>query len=292
MADQSMKVIEAITASVKGLDDVPAVLDGLRELGKRHIKYGVTIAHYVAFEFAFTNTLKHFFGASFQGDLKDSWTWLISVICSTMTEPYPKPLTTAQKVKLIQDSWKSAETIYGKIIVYFYDQLFEADSSIKQLFKSIFSPNNYLLSVLDVKMADQSMKVVEAITSSVNSLNDIPAVLDTLRELGKRHIKYGVTVAHYSAFDRAFTNTLKHFFGASFNGDLQESWAWLISVICSTMTEPYPKPLTTVQKIKIVQDTWSAAEPAYPLIIDYFYDKMFAYDSSIPPLFKSIILSL
>ena len=45
-------------------------------------------------------------------------------------------LTTAQKIKLIQDSWKSAEPVYGKIIVYFYDQLFEADSSIKPLFKS------------------------------------------------------------------------------------------------------------------------------------------------------------
>ena len=85
-----MGVVNAVTASIKGLDDVPTVLDGLRELGKRHLKYRVTSAHYDAFSSAFLETLEHFMADKYKGEVKESWVWLIGVICATMREAYAK----------------------------------------------------------------------------------------------------------------------------------------------------------------------------------------------------------
>jgi hemoglobin-like flavoprotein len=84
MADQRKKLMQMLTAAVKGLDRLDQLLPVVQDLGCRHAAYGVADAHYDTVGAALLWTLRKGLGSSFTPDVEDAWSTVYGVLANTM----------------------------------------------------------------------------------------------------------------------------------------------------------------------------------------------------------------
>ncbi|HEY7284514.1 MAG TPA: globin family protein [Vicinamibacterales bacterium] len=84
MAEQRKKLMQMLTAAVKGLDHLEQLVPVVQDLGRRHGTYGVTDAHYETVASALLWTLEMGLGAAFTTEMKDAWTTVYTVLATTM----------------------------------------------------------------------------------------------------------------------------------------------------------------------------------------------------------------
>jgi hemoglobin-like flavoprotein len=105
----------------------------------------------------------------------------------------------------------------------FYGKLFEMDPELKALFKG--------------DMVQQGEKLMTSLNLVVNSLNDLEAVVPALQDLGKRHISYGVTAAHYDTVGGALLWTLEQGLGDAFTDEARAAWTAAYGIVSKTMID-------------------------------------------------------
>lgn len=127
-------------------------------------------------------------------------------------------------ITLVQESWSKVVPIAGVAGNLFYKNLFEADPSLKKLFKG------------DVEQ--QAAKLMQMITAAVGKLHDLDTLVPILQQLGQRHTGYGVQTAHYDTVGAALLKTLEQGLGAAFTPDVKQAWAQVYGVMTSVMTAP------------------------------------------------------
>jgi len=71
----------------------------------------------------------------------------------------------------------------------------------------------------------------------VGRLHEIDAVTGDIREMGKRHVNYGVKPAHYKAVGDSLLWTLKQGLGQDWNAELREAWASCYQLVADTMID-------------------------------------------------------
>ena len=84
--EQGRKLKTMITLAVKGLDDLPALVPAVKDLGRRHAGYGVTAAHYGTVATALLWTLEKGLGDAFTPPVKAAWTQTYTVLATTMQQ--------------------------------------------------------------------------------------------------------------------------------------------------------------------------------------------------------------
>jgi nitric oxide dioxygenase len=84
LSEQKRKLMQMISAAVRGLDDLDGLVPALRALGARHAGYGVTGADYAVVGEAFMWTLERGLGADFTPEVRSAWTKIYDVIATTM----------------------------------------------------------------------------------------------------------------------------------------------------------------------------------------------------------------
>ena len=84
MAEQRKKLMQMLTAAVKGLDRLDQLVPVVESLGRRHAGYGVTDAHYDTVGGALLWTLEKGLGSAFTPDVKAAWTTVYTVLATTM----------------------------------------------------------------------------------------------------------------------------------------------------------------------------------------------------------------
>src|SRR3954471_12171229 len=117
---------------------------------------------------------------------------------------------TPQQVTLVQSSWKQVHPIREQAAELFYGRLFELDPSLKALFKG--------------DMKEQGRKLMAMIGTAVNGLSNIDALLPAVRDLGQRHIGYGVKQKDYDTVAGALLWTLEKGLGPAFTPDTKQAW--------------------------------------------------------------------
>ncbi len=128
---------------------------------------------------------------------------------------------TPDSVNLVQGSWKKVEAIAPQAAALFYQNLFSADPSLKALFKG--------------DMEKQGQKLMEMIGLAVGKLEVLPEVVPVLQNLAKRHVRYGVTEAHYATVGAALLKTLDQGLGQDFTPDVREAWAGVYGAMADVM---------------------------------------------------------
>ena len=86
MAEQRKKLMQMITAAVKGLDHLEQLVPVLQDLGRRHAGYGVADAHYDTVGQALLWTLEKALGRAFTPELQQAWTTVYTLLATTMQE--------------------------------------------------------------------------------------------------------------------------------------------------------------------------------------------------------------
>lgn len=84
MAGQGRKLVQTLTAMVRGLDRLDALLPSVEALGRRHTAYGVQDAHYETVEQALLWTLDRGLGAHFTPAVRDAWAETFAMLATVM----------------------------------------------------------------------------------------------------------------------------------------------------------------------------------------------------------------
>jgi hemoglobin-like flavoprotein len=95
MAEQRRKLMQMLTAAVKGLDRLDQLVPVVESLGRRHSGYGVTDAHYESVEAALLWTLEAGLGRAFTADVRDAWATVYGLLATTMKEAARESLAVA-----------------------------------------------------------------------------------------------------------------------------------------------------------------------------------------------------
>ena len=130
---------------------------------------------------------------------------------------------TPHQIQLVQTSWEKCVPIADQAAALFYGKLFELDPAVKPLFTS------------DIK--EQGKKLMTMITVAVRGLRYLEKLVPAVRDLGKRHIAYGVQNQHYATVGSALLWTLGQGLGEEFTPEVKEAWATVYGVLAATMQE-------------------------------------------------------
>lgn len=129
---------------------------------------------------------------------------------------------TPEQVELVQSTFEQVAPIADTAADLFYGRLFEIAPEVKPLFAG-------------ADMSDQGAKLMTMIGIAVKSLNDIEKIVPAVKELGKRHVGYGVTEAHFAPVGAALLWTLEKGLGDAWSADAKDAWATVYGVLSETM---------------------------------------------------------
>lgn len=128
---------------------------------------------------------------------------------------------TPEQITLCQESWAKVEPIAETAAELFYNNLFEADPSLKSLFKG--------------DMKEQGKKLMQMIGTAVNMLTRLDDLVPIVQKMGVRHKEYGVETPHYDTVGGALLKTLGQGLGDAFTDEVKEAWTVAYGVLASTM---------------------------------------------------------
>jgi hemoglobin-like flavoprotein len=86
MIEQRKKLMQMLTAAVKGLDRIEQLVPVVQDLGRRHIHYGVRDEHYDTVGAALLWTLEMGLGSAFTEETREAWTAVYGLLAATMKE--------------------------------------------------------------------------------------------------------------------------------------------------------------------------------------------------------------
>lgn len=86
MKEQKIKLMQMLTAAVKGLDNLETLVPVVRQLGARHTGYGVKEEHYETVAAALLWTLEKGLGDAFTSETKEAWVVVYGILAATMQE--------------------------------------------------------------------------------------------------------------------------------------------------------------------------------------------------------------
>ena len=131
-------------------------------------------------------------------------------------------MTPSQK-ELVKSSFAKVLPISDQAAELFYGRLFEIDPSLRPLFTT--------------DMKEQGRKLMQMIAIAVRGLDDLGTLVPAVRDLGRRHVSYGVKDEHYETVGAALLWTLQQGLGDEFTPETKEAWVVVYGVLSSTMKE-------------------------------------------------------
>lgn len=141
---------------------------------------------------------------------------------------------TPEQVAMVQESFQKVVPIAGTAADLFYDRLFTIAPDVRSMFPD------------DLK--EQKKKLIAMLATAVTNLHQVDKIIPAVEELGKRHVAYGVTAAHYEPVGAALLWTLEKGLGADFTPPLKAAWTETYMTLAGVMqnaaaTVAPPKPV-------------------------------------------------
>jgi len=131
-------------------------------------------------------------------------------------------LSSDQKT-LVQGSFGLLAERADEVATAFYARLFELNPSLRSMFKEDLAP--------------QRRKLMQMLTAAVKGLDCIEQLVPVVQDLGRRHVTYGVTDAHYGTVGEALLWTLERGLGNAFTPEVKDAWATVYNLLSTTMKE-------------------------------------------------------
>lgn len=115
------------------------------------------------------------------------------------------------------------------VLLLFYGRLFSLDPSLRPLFKS------------DINL--QTQKLADSLATVIGALNNFDAARPILRELGARHVSYGVKSDHYDTLRQALLWALGQALQQDFDPDTRQAWDQLLQEVSAEMLSGAAQPV-------------------------------------------------
>jgi hemoglobin-like flavoprotein len=85
------------------------------------------------------------------------------------------------------------------------------------------------------KFKKHAVNVMTTVGTAVAGLEDLPALVPVLQNLGTRHVGYGVEAQHYDVIGQALLDTLALGLGDAFTPEVKAAWEAVYAVVATTM---------------------------------------------------------
>ncbi|MBT3549810.1 MAG: PAS domain-containing protein [Rhodospirillaceae bacterium] len=148
------------------------------------------------------------------------------------------PLTEAE-ISLVQDTFAMVEPIADDAAAMFYGRLFEIDPELRRLFKD--------------DLASQRKALMATLKVAVKGLNNLPAIVPAVKQLGARHAGYGVQSKDYDSVGAALLWTLEEGLGEAFTDEVKAAWTTVYGLLAETMIEAAQAAPETTPEIETDQ---------------------------------------
>jgi nitric oxide dioxygenase len=129
---------------------------------------------------------------------------------------------TPQQIDLVQQSFDQVKPIAREAAELFYRRLFSMDPSLRPMFRT-------------TDMAKQGQMLMGMIGAAVAGLRDLGKLAPVVRQLGARHVGYGVRDEHYATVGGALLWTLEQGLGESFTPEMRDAWAAAYGLLADVM---------------------------------------------------------
>jgi NAD(P)H-flavin reductase/hemoglobin-like flavoprotein len=123
--------------------------------------------------------------------------------------------------RLLKESWSLVEEQQDKVAGYFYARIFLSYPELRDLFP--------------VHMDVQRSRLLNAIVTAVQTLDDPENFDDYLRGLGRDHRKFHVEPEHYEVVGGALIEAMRAYAGQEWSIEYDQAWADAYAVIASKM---------------------------------------------------------
>lgn len=130
---------------------------------------------------------------------------------------------TPRQIELVRSSFAQIAPIASEAATMFYNNLFATDPALRHLFRG--------------DMGRQGERLMTMIGAAIGLLDRPHALLPVLRQLGARHVGYGVQPGHYATVGAALLQTLEQGLGAAFDAEVREAWETMYGIVSRTMIE-------------------------------------------------------
>ena len=128
---------------------------------------------------------------------------------------------TPQQITLVQASFADVKPIATTAAELFYNRLFTLDPALRHLFKG--------------DMGQQGQMLMSMIGAAVSGLKDLERLAPVVRQLGARHMRYGVQAQHYATVGSALLWTLDQGLGDRFTPAVREAWTAAYTLLSDVM---------------------------------------------------------
>jgi len=182
-------------------------------------------------------------------------------------------------IKILQESFTEIESNSKEFARLFYQNLFLDYPQIKNLFAN-------------VEIEQQEKKLMTVFIVTIGNLHNRTYLNKLLKSLGKRHLKYGVSVEEYQLLGNTLIKTLRSFLGSKWSQKLENTWRQAYQLIVQIMLEgsgEEQKPTndrsfqlpSLVEKLRLeaiakrcLRNGHSLTEVKYKLLEDYYFKNL------------------
>ena len=130
---------------------------------------------------------------------------------------------TPQQIKLVQTSFTKVAPIANTAADLFYGRLFEIAPRVRAMFPA--------------DLSQQKKKLMTMLGAAVGGLSHLDTLVPAVQALGRRHVAYGVTAAHYTPVGAALLWTLEQGLGEAFTPEVKDAWATAYIVLSTAMIQ-------------------------------------------------------
>jgi|SRR3954447_10547876 len=124
---------------------------------------------------------------------------------------------------LVRESFEIVREVAEPMTVLFYGRLFDLNPDLRHLFH------------IDIR--EQSRKLLSMLSTIIDSLETLDTIRPELRELGRKHVGYGVRREHYATLGSALLWALAQALDSEFSPDVRMAWTQVIEGISTAMLE-------------------------------------------------------
>ncbi|RYD80941.1 MAG: hypothetical protein EOP53_07320, partial [Sphingobacteriales bacterium] len=126
------------------------------------------------------------------------------------------------QIILVKQSWNlvAQDPQAGML---FYGRLFEIAPQLRPMFRG--------------EVAEQSQKLTTMLNYVIKKLDVLPEIIDEVKGLAKRHVKYGVQDEHYQTVGAALLWSLEKGLGEHWTEPVKDSWVACYTLLSNAMIQ-------------------------------------------------------
>ena len=155
------------------------------------------------------------------------------------------------QIDLVKTSFKAVLPIKEQAAELFYGRLFVLDPSLRDMFKG--------------DMKAQGNKLMQALATVVTNLDSTRTITPILKELGAKHVGYGVSDDQYDTVGAALIWTLEQGLGEAFTSDVMNAWVEAYTLVSNTMIDGAMEAKSGSNKAPSAPAPTPAYTPAAPV---------------------------